>query len=270
LSPTPRETVLPESALRAVRKFSAAACPKAQPFRLAERLRETIFETHVIKIADEILHGPIVCAGATYQIQIICWSFGLDDFEALVEAFLRKRSTPPRSITELRDAGVYPLNTGTRAAAAYVSATDDTLVEKAVRLLQNCIGADLPHVRFVMGAERAARYYAVPPPNNSRWVSLSIEEDENKLLIIFEVFDDRYRERLDSCGVVGVYKDNNFELEVDTRRYLPETDRVARLLRDVFKNLVMRVTMPAARELAPSTAKFLTYMQRHLPSIEFD
>ncbi len=68
----------------------------------------------------------------------------------------------------------------------------------------------------------------------------------------------------------GVYKDNNFELEVDTRRYPPETERVARLLRDVFKNLVMRVTMPAARELAPSTAKFLTYMQRHLPSIEFD
>ena len=102
MSPTPRETVLPESALRAVRKLSAATCPKAQPFRLA--LRETVFETYVIKIADEILHGPIVCAGATYQIQIISWSFGLDDFESIVEAFLRKRSIPPRSITKLRPA----------------------------------------------------------------------------------------------------------------------------------------------------------------------
>ncbi len=194
----------------------------------------------------------------------------MDDFESIVEAFLRKRSTPPRSITELRDAGVYPLNTGTRAAAAYVSATDDTLVDKTVCLLQSCIGADFPHDRFVMGAERTARYYAVPPPIGTRWVSLSIEEDENKLRIIFEGFDDRYRERLDSCGVVGVYKDDNFELEVDTRRYLPETGRVARLLRDVFKNLVMRVTLPAARELAPATAKFLTYMQRRIPSIEFD
>ncbi len=268
LSPTPRETILPESALRAVRKFSTATCPTAQPFRLA--LRETVFETCVIKIADEILQGPIVCAGATYQIQSISWSMGLDDFESLVEAFLRKRSTPPRSITELRDAGVYPLNTGTRAAAAYVSATDDTLVDKAVRLLQSCIAADLPHVRFVMGADRAARHYAVSPPLGTRWVSLSIEEDENKLLIIFEVFDDRYRERLDSCGVVGVYKDNNFELEVDTRRFISETDRVARLLRDVFHHLVMRVTLPEARELAPATAKFLTYVQRRIPCIEFD
>ena len=82
LSPTPRETVLPESALRAVRKFSAATCPKVQPFRPA--LPETVLETYVIKIADQMLQGPIVCTGATYQIQIISWSFGLDDFESIV------------------------------------------------------------------------------------------------------------------------------------------------------------------------------------------
>ena len=71
--------------------------------------------------------------------------------------------------------------------------------------------------------------------------------------------------------MVGVYKaDGKFELEIDTGRFSSETDRVARLLRDVFKNLVMRVTLPAARELAPSTAKFLTYLQRHIPSIEFE
>ena len=41
---------------------------------------------------------------------------------------------------------------------------------------------------------------------------------------------------------------------------------MSRLLRDVFKNLVMRVTLSEA--LAPPAERFVTYLQRHLPSLD--
>jgi len=269
-APSGPPAVLPESAQRAARRFSTDACPKPRPafniFEGPRDNRDTLVEIYVSKMSDELVgfgDEPLVSGGATFQVQLKSNTPSvLADFAESLDVFLQARPTSPQSVSELRGAGI-KLVAGNVRPILYVAAVEAAIVENTVRLLQEFLRSKCRHARFPTRTEvRDERVFHAPPPFGSRWIKLRIDTKDSLVSLFFDGDHYIYRERLDAHDVAGIYSDRRFcrGLEVEASES-SERDRALRVIREVFRGLVMRVCL-VEQHTSPYAAAFIAELRR--------
>ncbi len=258
-------TALPESAQRAARRFSAEACPKSRPvFNIVQGPRDTLVEIYVFKVSDELVgfgSEPLVSGGDTFQVQLKSNTPSvLADFADSLDVFLRARPTSPQSLEELRGAGIKVAG----GAVLYVAAVEARIVDNTVRLLQEFLRSKCSHARLLTRTEvRDERVFHAPSPFGSRWIKVRIDTKDSKVTLLFDGNHYIYRERLDAHGVAGIYmSDKRFcrGLEVEASEHV-ERDRALRVIREVFRGLVMRVCL-IEQPTSPYATAYIAELRR--------
>ena len=247
--PAPREPLmlLPESAQRAMRRFSTDACAKSRSiYNVVQGPLGALVEMFVFKISDELIgfrDEPLVLGGGTIQLQIESNSCVQAGFAESFDVFLHARPTSPNSVEELRNAGI-ELVIGDARSILYIAAFDAKTVDNVIRLTQEFLRSKRRQARFLIRTEmQKERVFHAPPPFGSPWINLLIDSKDSKVTLLFDGNHYIYRERLDMYGIAGIYmSDKRFcrGLEVDASEGT-EREHAQRVIRDVFKGLVMRV-----------------------------
>ena len=273
-APSGPPTALPESAQRAARRFNANACPKSRPvFNIAQGPRDnhdTLVEIFITKISDELVgfgDEPLVSGGATFQVQLKSNTSMPADFAESLDEYLHARTTSPKSVEELRGAGIELVAGG---PVLYVAAVEATIVDNTVRLLQDFFRSKCRHARFLTRTEvRDERVFHAPPPFGSRWIKLRIDTESSKATLLFDGDHYIYRERLDVHCVAAIYmSDRRFcrGLEVEASEHV-ERDNALQVIREVFRGLVMRVCL-IEQPTSPYAAAFIAELRR-MPCLRF-
>ncbi len=227
--PTPYERtappLLPKPALASARRFTLAACPR----------NESIMMIEVRKVSDEAL----VCfgdGGATFQVlverpQVPAW-FG---------RFLKSRHALPKSINDLRDAGlkIYP----SAGKLCIYEASDTKHQLNSVDLLRE-MANDLEKPYALQHISLAqAKLFEDQPPHAKKWITLVVTSLPSRIVIHFEGDHQYYSQRMAAYAINGIYdtETNNYVrgLSFDPSDY-SETRTVTMALEQVFRSVAMK------------------------------
>ena len=218
---------LPKAAQASARRFSLAACPR----------HDSIMTIEVRRVSDEAL----LCFGAggsTFQVQV-----EQQQIPAQFARFLKSREVFPKSINDLRDAGLQVFATVGKLVFYEIS---DTMFElSSVDLLQE-MADDLTKPYALQHISRAqAQLFEAAPPHGKSWITMVVTCLPSLVVIHFEGDHRHYAQRMAAYSMHGVYDAETHEfvrgLSFDPSDFAA-TCRATMALEQVFRGVAMKAT----------------------------